>query len=240
MKALLLAAGFGTRLRPITDYVPKCLVKINNRPLLSYWLDLLNSPSIDKILLNTHYLPEAVEDFVQNSSSKQKIRTVFEQNLLGTGGTILKNKDFFDGESFIVAHADNLTLFNLEDFILTHEKRAQSTEITMMVFDTDTPKSCGIVETDEQGRVIEFHEKVSNPPGKRANAAVYIFEPSIFNFLEKIGKETIDLSTEVLPFFMGKIQIFHNKIYHRDIGTVESFNIANEEFKKIFDSCKLH
>jgi mannose-1-phosphate guanylyltransferase len=236
LRALLLAAGFGTRLRPLTDQTPKCLVKIDEKPLLSYWFDLLTSSSIDKILVNTHYLPEKVESFIKNASCVSKISIVFEEILLGTGGTILKNRDFFKKDSFLVAHADNLTLFNVEDFIAAHRNRHHSVDITMMTFDTDTPESCGIIETDANGIVLKFHEKVKNPPGHKANAAVYIFEPVIFEFLEKLGKHSIDLSTEVLPFFMGKIQIFHNSKYHRDIGTIESLRLANEEFGKISKS----
>lgn len=233
MRVLLLAAGFGTRLRPITDHTPKCLVKIDEKPLLSYWVDLLSSGSVDRVLVNTHYLPEKVEAFVDNLSCRSKIQVVYEETLLGTGGTILKNREFFKENSFLVAHADNLTLFNLEDFIAAHSRRPQSVEITMMTFDTDTPRTCGIIEADDDGIVTRFHEKVSNPPGNKANAAVYIFEPTVFTFLEKLGKITIDLSTEVLPFFMGKIQIYHNSAYHRDIGTVESLMRANEEFKRL-------
>lgn len=236
MRALLLSAGFGTRLRPITDHVPKCLVNINGKPLLSYWFDLLEPSEIDKILVNTHYLPEKVEEFINHSSSSVKVKIIYEDTLLGTGGTILSNKEFFKNDSFLVAHADNLTIFNCHDFINAHRRRPKDVEITMMTFDTDVPHSCGIIEADKNGIVLGFHEKVSNPPGNKANAAVYIFEPSIFNFLEKLGMKTIDLSTEVLPFFMGKIQIFHNSKYHRDIGTVESLRLANEEFSKLLGS----
>jgi mannose-1-phosphate guanylyltransferase len=239
LRALLLAAGFGTRLRPITDHVPKCLVEIDEKPLLSYWLDQLSSKSIDKVLVNTHYLPVVVEEFIQTSKYQSKIQIAFEKSLLGTGGTILKNRGFFNEQSFFVAHADNLTLFDLDNFIEAHHNRPKSTEITMMVFDTDAPQTCGIVETDENGLVLRFHEKVKNPPGKKANAAVYIFEPTIFNFLEELGKEIIDLSTEVLPFFMEKIQIFHNSTYHRDIGNMESLGLANEEFPEIYKKYNL-
>lgn len=208
------------------------MVEIGGRPLLSYWLDVLNSESIDKILVNTHYLPEKVNDFIKTYNNSQKVEVVFEESLLGTGGTILKNKDFFEAGSFLVAHADNLTLFNLEDFISAHIQRSKFVEMTMMTFDTDAPTTCGIIEAGKDRIVRRFHEKVSNPPGNRANAAVYLFEPTMLNFLEKLGKETIDLSTEVLPFFMGKIQTFHNTEYHRDIGTIESLQRANEEFTR--------
>lgn len=230
MKAVLLAAGLGTRLRPLTESVPKCLVPIHGKPLMEYWLDLLLPEHVDQILINTHYLPESVRAFVQSSPWQDALKVVHENELLGTGGTVLKNRDFLEDGPFILAHADNLTRFDVDAFIEAHERRQPGVEITMMTFDTDAPKTCGIVEQDEQGRVLAFHEKVPNPPGTRANAAVYIFEPSVIQFLASFGKEVIDLSTEVLPHYLGRMQTFHNDDYHRDIGNLESLRLAEKEF----------
>ncbi len=230
MRALLLAAGFGTRLRPITDHVPKCLVTIHGKPLLSYWLDTLFLNGFQKVLLNTHYLPQQVDEFVSNSVWFDLIQIVFEPQLLGTAGTILKNRSFACENSLLVAHADNLTRFNVSDFIAAHINRSKDSVMTMMTFDTDVPKSCGIVKLDERGVVQEFHEKVANPPGTRANAAVYIIEPVVIDFIASLKKEICDFSTEVLPNFLGKIQTFHNTDYHRDIGNLESLALAEIEF----------
>lgn len=230
MRALLLAAGFGTRLRPITDQVPKCLVQIRETPLLEIWLNRLFSAGIERILVNTHYLANTVADFVQKSEWSNRIDLVHEHDLLGTGGTVLANADFFQNAPFIVAHADNLTRFDVSAFIQAHQNRLPGTEITMMTFETDAPKTCGIVELDAHGRVVAFHEKCDNPPGNHANAAVYIFEPSVLQFLSQMGKPIIDLSTEVIPHFLGKIQTFHNADYHRDIGNLESLRLAQIEY----------
>ena len=100
----------------------------------------------------------------------------------------------------------------------------------MMTFETDDPKSCGSVEEDARGVVRAFHEKVLNPPGNHANAAVYIFESSVIDFLETLGKDVIDISTEVIPHYVGRICSFHNTDYHRDIGTLESLAKAEREF----------
>lgn len=230
MKALLLAAGLGTRLRPITDHVPKCLVPIQGKPLLEYWLDLLLNNGVERILVNTHYLPDVVRQFVAASSWRDSIDLVHEDTLLGTGGTILANRKFFSDEPFMVAHADNLTRFDASAFINAHRNRPQEAVITMMTFDTDAPQTCGIVEQDARGIVLRFHEKSVSPPGKRANAAVYIFEPSILDFLESLNKKEIDLSLEVLPHYLGRMQCFHNSDYHRDIGNTESLRLAQLEF----------
>lgn len=234
MKAVLLAAGLGTRLRPITDKVPKCLVPIHGKPLLGYWLDMLfASGVIEEVLINTHYLPEAVQAFVQSHPMRDKIKLVPEKNLLGTAGTVLKNRHWLEEKAFLLAHADNLTRFNVQEFIKVHKQRQPGIEITMMTFETDMPQSCGIVEWDKNNIVIGFHEKVLQPPSNQANAAVYIIEPTIFKFLTSLNKEVIDFSTEVLPRHISKMQIFLNFEYHRDIGTPESLRLAELEFQAI-------
>ena len=230
MRALLLAAGLGTRLRPITDKVPKCLVPIHGKPLLGYWLDILLSNGVERVLINTHYLPQPVRDFVAASVWHDAIDTVHEDELLGTGGTVVKNRDFSKGEALMVAHADNLTRFKPSEFLAAHINRNKSCELTMMTFDTDMPQSCGVVELDAHGVVQAFHEKVTNPPGSRANAAVYIFEPSVLDYIASLRKDFCDISIEVLPNFIGRIQTFHNADYHRDIGTLESLALAEREF----------
>jgi mannose-1-phosphate guanylyltransferase len=230
MKALLLAAGYGSRLRPITDSIPKCLVKINGICLLDYWLKILKNDTINEILINTHYLAEQVEDFINNNQYKDKVSLVKEESLLGTGGTLLKNQVFFNNEPLLLVHADNLSLFNLDDFINSHKNRPKGTLITMMIFKTDMPQNSGIVELNEFGIVKNFYEKVANPPSDLANAALYIIEPEVFFFLSSLKKEIIDISTEVLPNFLNRINTFYNNIYHRDIGTIESYENAQTEF----------
>ena len=230
MRALLLAAGLGTRLRPLTDRVPKCLVPIRERPLLDYWLELLLSAGIERVLVNTHHLAPRVREFVARSVWRHTIDLVHETDLLGTGGTILENSQYFREQPFLVAHADNLTCFDVEGFVARHENRPVGAEITMLTFETDSPETCGIVEEDSRGLVVAFHEKVANPPGTRANGAVYILEPTVLGFMKSLGRPVIDLSTEVLPRFMGRIATFHNAIYHRDIGTPESLALAEAEY----------
>lgn len=232
MKALLLAAGLGTRLRPITNTIPKCLVPINGKPLLLYWLENLSKVGINEFLINTSYLHTRVEDFIKKSKFKNSITLIHENKLLNTGGTLLANQDFFDNEPFMLIHADNLSFCNFEDFISSHKNRVKEAEITMMIFKTDTPNNCGIVELDKNGIVQKFHEKVKKPPSNLANGAVYICEPSIFEFLNSLNKKDIDFSNDVIPNYLGKISTFVNDVYHRDIGTVESYNLAQVESKK--------
>jgi len=191
---------------------------------------MLVSAEVKDILINTHYLADRVEAFIKNGKFSEYVTFVYEDSLLGTGGTLLKNKDFFHGDAVMLVHADNLSKFDMASLIKAHTQRPADTEITMMTFTTDSPQTCGIVELDKRGIVVAFHEKVADPPGNLANGAVYILEPAIFDFLSKIGKKEIDFSNDVLPYYIGKIYTFHNDIYHRDIGNLESYNTACKEF----------
>ena len=231
MRAVLLAAGLGTRLRPLTDTVPKCLVPIRGTPLLAYWFNLLFRGGVEAAVVNTHHLPDLVRGFVAASPWRDRVTLVHEESLLGTGGTVLRNAVFFQGRPFLVAHADNLTQFDPRAFIDRHSRRPAGVAITMMTFECDEPKTAGIVVEDDRGVVREFHEKVERPPGTRANAAIYIFEPEVLGFLASLGRPVIDLSTEVLPRYLGRIGTFHNRGYHRDIGSLESLRRAEVEFR---------
>ncbi|MGH6873541.1 MAG: nucleotidyltransferase family protein [Aestuariivirgaceae bacterium] len=225
----MLAAGLGTRLRPLTDHVPKCLVPIRGRPLLDYWLSMLFDGGIEAALVNTHHLADEVRRFVLSSPWRDRVSLVHEDRLLGTAGTILQNRDFFAGQPCMVIHADNLSMFDVPAFVAHHVARPSGTALTMMTFDTDVPETCGIVTLDRHGVVQEMHEKVAHPPGRRANAAVYILEPAVIDFIASLGRPIVDLSTEVLPHFMGRISAFHNTGYHRDIGSPESLRKAEAE-----------
>lgn len=232
MRALLLSAGVGSRLRPITNTIPKCLVPINGKPLLEYWLKSLWEAGVDEFLINTHYLHVQVEEFVKSSIYRDKITLVYEDELLNTGGTLLANRAFFDDEPFMLVHADNLSFCNFDEFINTHKNRPSNCDITMMLFKSDNPSSCGIVELDENGIVQKFYEKVKNPPSNLANGAVYICEASLFDFLESLDIKEIDFSNDVLPKYLGKINTYFNNTYHRDIGTIESYALSQIEILK--------
>lgn len=232
MRALLLAAGLGTRLKPITDTIPKCLVPIHGKPLLDYWLEsLFSGDDIERAVINTHYLASVVEEHVAQSPWRSRIDLVFEPELLGTGGTLVANRKQLGEGPVLVAHADNLTDFDVADFLAFHATRRAKAAMSMLAFRTDAPQTCGILELDSQGLVQAFHEKVENPPGNLANAAVYIVEPEMTEFAAKLGKPFVDLSTEVIPHFIGRIAVMETPGYHRDIGNPESLALAHAEFK---------
>jgi mannose-1-phosphate guanylyltransferase len=232
MRALLLAAGTGSRLRPLTNTTPKCLVPVHGRPLLDYWLDLMFKGRIQRALVNTHWLADQVRAHVAASAWRSRVDLVHEDQLLGTGGTILANRDWFGEEAFLVAHADNLTDFDVAGLISAHRNRPADCVVTMLAFRTDDPASCGILELDPQNRVTAFHEKVKNPPGNLANGAVYVFEPDVIEDIAELGKSAVDLSTEIIPNYLGRILSVETDGYHRDIGTPESLQRAHSEFRR--------
>ncbi|MGJ4886113.1 MULTISPECIES: nucleotidyltransferase family protein [unclassified Bradyrhizobium] len=230
MRALLLAAGIGSRLRPLTNTTPKCLVRVHDRPLLDYWLDLVFEGGIERALLNTHWLAEQVRAHVAQSRWRDRIDLVHEDELLGTGGTVLANRAWFGDQPFLVAHADNLTDFDVAGLLAAHRNRPPGCIMTMLAFRTDDPSSCGILELDDQHRVIAFHEKVKNPPGNLANGAVYVFDPAVIADIAALGKPIVDLSTEIIPNYLGRIFCVETSGYHRDIGNPESLRRAHLEF----------
>lgn len=231
MRALLLAAGMGTRLRPITDSIPKCLVPIHGRPLLDYWFDLLFDAGIERLLVNTHYLAKTVERHLAASPYSDRVDLVNETDLLGTGGTVAANRAYFTGQPMLLAHADNLTDFDVAALLDAHRNRPPEAAMSMLAFRTDDPRSCGILELDDRTLVTAFHEKVENPPGNLANAAVYVLEPEVVDFAAALGKPVLDLQTEVIPSFIGRILAVETKGYHRDIGNPESLRRAHLEFQ---------
>ena len=227
MRALLLSAGYGTRLRPITNHTPKCLVPINGTPLLQIWLERLYRAGVSSFLVNTHYLADRVKVFVEESEYRKNIQLTFEDDLLGTAGTLIRNIDFFQGEDGLLIHADNYCLADLTAFESAHNNRPFGCLMTMMTFRTDDPSSCGIVEVDENGIVVGFHEKVKTPPGNLANAAIYIISHELLEIIRTDLNYITDFSTEVLPRFKGYIFTHEISDLFLDIGTLDKYEKAN-------------
>lgn len=227
MRALLLAAGLGTRLRPLTNTLPKCLVPINGKPLLGIWLDRLTQAGIGPFLVNTHHLTEQVDAFVEASRYRDQVTLVHERELLGTAGTLIANLDFLEGKDGILIHADNYCLADFRAFVQAHRRRPSFCLMTMMTFRTESPSLCGIVELNHCGVVVGFHEKVANPPGNMANGAVYILSAEFLKMFGKEMQDVKDFSTEVLPRLVGRIYSYETLEPLIDVGTPENYARAN-------------
>lgn len=227
MRAILLSAGYGTRLRPLTNIVPKCLIPIKGKPLLEIWFDRLSQANVKSFLVNTHYLANQVNKFVETSPYSSQVSLVHEPELLGTAGTLRANLDFFQGRDGLLIHADNYCLADFKEFIAAHQKRPPEALLTLMTFRTSNPSSCGIVELDDRGVVTNFHEKIANPPGNLASGAVYLLSSKFIEIFQKDFKTQNDFSTEVIPHLMSKIYTYETSKPFIDIGTPKTYLQAN-------------
>jgi mannose-1-phosphate guanylyltransferase len=227
MKAFLLAAGVGSRLRPITDTIPKCMVPIDDRPLLDIWLDAFRRAGVDEVLVNVHHMPDVVRSYLAGRPGPPVVRTVFEPELLGSAGTLEANRQWVADEAFFLAcNADNLTDFDLEDLVNAH--RAGGTVATLTAFHSQTPSAGGVIELSARGRVIGFTEKPGNPASDLVNAGMYAFSPEV---LDEISQPApADIGYHLLPLLVGRAQAVPVEGYFRDIGTPEAYRLAREEW----------
>ena len=228
MKAFLLAAGLGTRLRPITDSTPKCMLRIGDRPLLDIWLDALAKAGVHEVLVNLHHHAPVVRSHVAARSGPPAVRMVEEQELLGSAGTLLANRSFVDGEEmFLAVNADNLTDFDLG--ILVDAHRDGRAIATLSLFRAPRPSECGVVDV-EDGRVVGYVEKPADPPSDLANAGMYAFHPSVLDVIA--GPRPKDIGYDLLPRLVGRARaVIIDGCYFIDIGTPAALERARDEWQ---------
>lgn len=233
MKAFLLAAGLGTRLRPLTNTVPKCLVPVQGKPLLDWWLELLKKNGITEVVINTHYLYEQVRMYIQEYNKRDtglQVIESYESELLGSGGTVRDNYDFIkDEEAFLICYADNLTNINLESLMNYHKEK--NGLLTMALFRAAHPEQCGIAQLDEESRIVSFIEKPEKPKSNLANAGIYVARPEIVEYFP--DEKLIDFGKDVLPRLVGKMYGWETKDYLIDIGTPENYKKAQLEWRNV-------
>jgi mannose-1-phosphate guanylyltransferase len=233
LKALLLAGGLGTRLRPLTETVPKCLVPVAGKPLLDYWLDALEAAGVDEALINTHHLAGQVRDHIGTSNATRglRLRETYEPVLLGSAGTVHANRDFADGaEAILVIYADNLSTVDLSALLAFHASHTDPA--TMALFHTPFPSQCGIATLDAGSRVTAFVEKPKEPTSDLANAGLYVLDPDLWR--EIADMNAFDFGFDVLPRLVGRMRGFVIDGYHRDIGTPEALAQAEADAPGLF------
>ena len=226
MKAILLAAGHGTRLRPLTNKTPKCLVPIDGIPLMLYWFKLFEKHGITDILVNINYLPNLVEEFVNSNKNKLNVTLIYEEKLLGSLGTILSNLEFIRNEKYFwIFYADNLTNINLS--LMCDFHISKNSKFTMGLFNCQDPKSCGIAELSDNFLITHFEEKPRNPSSSLANAGIYLASPEIFVDLPYSKNNIYDLGFDLLPIMKNKMYGFVINQFIIDIGTIDNYLLAN-------------
>lgn len=228
MKALILAAGRGSRLGNITDNLPKPLVEVKNKPVIDYLIRKLIDLNVSEIFINMHYKHELLEKFVLGSNYGTKITLIYEPKLLGTAGTLKSLINNLSTEDFIVMHADNYFHDDLKILKQKHLATNSDYLITLGTFLVLNPEKFGTFELTDDHDVIKFFEKQKDSPSKIANSAIYFMKPGIKEVVNTLNEYENDISLHVIPKLLGKIKAFELTGYFYDIGTPENLLLANE------------
>lgn len=228
MKAMIMAAGVGSRLEPLTFNRPKPMVPVMNRPAMEHIIKLLAKYGITEIAANLWYLPEKITDYFQEGAEfGVSLYYSREKDLMGTAGGVKKLESFLD-ETFVIVSGDAVTDIDLASLVRTHrEKKALATIALRPVED---PRHFGVVVTDQTGKIKAFQEKPQ--PGeelsKLANTGIYIFEPEIFRYIP--AGEVYDFGKQVFPCLVQADLPFYGHVmdeYWCDIGTLDQYRIGH-------------
>lgn len=236
-KAMILTAGEGTRLRPLTLQTPKILLPIGGIPLIQYTLTWLKSHGISEVAINLHHLGNKIKGFLGDGSRFEvKISYSPEERLLGTAGGVKRMEHFFDG-TFVVVYGDNLTDFDLSAMLEFHEEKKAMA--TLAVFEIPKAWDVGIVEMNNEGKILSLVEKpqslVPNPQyATFANGGIYVLEEEILRYIPSQGFS--DFASDIFPKLI-KLDLpvygylLKPENYLIDIGTIDKYQKANEDMK---------
>jgi len=226
MKAMIMAAGLGSRLEPITLSMPKPLIPVMNRPLMDIILSQLSSFGIEEVISNTYYLSNQIIDRYKNNNLGVKFSYIKEEELSGTAGGVKKCQFFFDeNEDFIVMSGDVLTSVDIKKGIEIHKNSGAIATIGIKQIDHDKVSHFGVVVTDKNGYITEFQEKPSVEEAKSnfINTGIYIFNYKIFDYIPE--NTFYDFAKNVFPQLLkdNQINTFEVSEYWNDIGTISQY-----------------
>lgn len=235
MKAFILAAGFGTRLRPLTDTVPKVMVPVRGKPLLEYNLDHMQRHGFNEVFINTHYLPEQVQSFVDDYTKRNpgmKVTVVYEPELLGSAGTVRANADFFgDDTDALVFYGDNLTTIDYKN-LFDHHKRFGGLA-TISTWDEQNVQAKSMVVANEHFQIIDFIEKPKPEQVivNRSGGGVFVINKNLIPVLQSLPDVPLDFGFHVYPTLIKEKHPFYEYRVEElllDIGTPENYAKAQE------------
>lgn len=232
MKAVIIAGGLGTRLRPLTDNTPKPIVPVANRPFVVHQIEHLVKHGVDEVILNLCYLSQEIKKTLKDGKAWGiKIHYSIEEHPLGTAGAVKNAEKFFAGdrEPIVIFNGDVLTDINISKVVNYHrEKKAR---VTLTLKEVEDPTSFGLVLTEKSGKVTKFIEKPSwaMVTAKTINAGIYVVDPKIF---ETVPKDTAySFERELYPKLLAKgdpIYGYLSDAYWIDIGNPEKYKEAHQ------------
>ncbi len=225
MKAVVMAGGEGSRLRPLTKDRPKPMVPMVNKPMISHILDLLKRYGITDVVMTTMYMADMIHDFFGDGSAwGMNIQYAVEETPLGTAGSVKNAASLLQDDTFLVISGDALTDFNLGQIIAFHkEKKAK---VTLTLYRVPTPLEYGVVITDDAGQITQFLEKPgwSEVISDQVNTGIYVIEPEVLDLI-KPGKP-VDWSNDIFPQFLsqpGSMYGFVANGYWTDVGNINEY-----------------
>jgi mannose-1-phosphate guanylyltransferase len=234
MKAFLLTAGNGTRLRPLTDQNPKCLLPIQGTPLLALWLENCRRSGVDEVLINLHAHSAKVRNFISGYQDGPRVYLAEERELLGSAGTLAENRSFVKGEdSFFILYGDVLTNVSLTDMLAFHEQK--NALATLGIYQVSDPQRCGIVSFDQERVVRDFVEKPSRPESNWAFSGVMIARPQVIDLVPP--QRPADIGFHLLPQLVGRMAVYPIPGFLVDIGTLENYRAVQSSWPGFGGQC---
>jgi mannose-1-phosphate guanylyltransferase len=230
MRAVALIGGKGTRLRPITQTVPKAMVPLRNKPYVQYMVDTMKAADLDGVVFSMGYLPEAIQSyFADRDLNGFSLDYVVEELPLGTAGGIKNAEEYLNDGPFVATNGDVLTGIDLTEVIQAHVESGALAMITLT--SVDDPTAYGLVEVDHRLRVKRFVEKPGSDEVRTSlvNAGIYVLERQVLNMIPK-GRE-VSIEREIFPQLqaVGRLSAFVSSAYWRDIGTPRSYLAASHD-----------
>lgn len=226
---MVLAAGQGTRLRPLTYEMPKPMVPVANRPIMEHILELLRRHRLTEIVANLSYLPDQItEHFGDGSGHGVAIEWSFEERLLGTAGGVRNVRDFFGDEPFLVMAADALSDIDLTALRQAHE--ANDGIATLAVTRVSDTREYGVVVSGSDGRIQGFQEKPdpAEALSDLANCMIYVLDPAIFDYFP--DRDEVDFALDVFPELLANdvpFYVHQTDAYWNDVGSIDEYRQGN-------------
>jgi len=231
MKAVVMAGGAGSRLRPLTMARPKPMVPMVNKPVMAHILDLLKRHGLTDVAVTLQYMADVIQDYFGDGSALgMNLHYFIEDVPLGTAGSVKNAQDFLD-ETFIVISGDAVTDIDLTGLIEFH--KAKGALVTIALYKVPNPLEYGVVITDEEGRITQFLEKPSwgEVISDQVNTGIYVIEPRALDYFEK-GKP-FDFSKDLFPMLLSNGEPMYGFVvsgYWCDVGNIQEYMRATFDF----------